>query len=761
MVSSASDADGRDLATAVLSAVRGLAAELHPDVPRIGGLGLEHSLERDFGLDSLARVELVARIERATGLPMPEGTFADAETPEDLLQALRGAGPGLLPGAGEAIVHGEPALVPVAASCELPESVATLVEALEWHTGEHPDRVQMLLYGDRESPHPLTYAELREAALGAAGGLSSRHGIRAGDRVALMLPTGLDFFEAFHGALYLGAVPVPLYPPARPSQLAEHLRRIAGILTDSGARLLVATHEARGLARLLRVLAPGVETVVTVEDLRQGAPARAPVAVRADDIAFLQYTSGSTGQPKGVVLTHANLMANLRAMRDATRTSSADLFVSWLPLYHDMGLIGACLGSMTIGFTLALMSPMAFLGRPVRWLRAIERHRATMTAGPNFAYELCVSRIRDDELEGLDLSSLRLAFNGAEAVSPVTLERFATRFASHGLPAAALAPVYGLAEGALGLTFPPPGRGPLIESLERRALQSEGVARPAAPGERAPIRLASCGRPLPGHAVRIVGPDGRALPDRVQGEIEFRGPSATSGYYGKDRAVSGLFDGDWLRTGDLGYLASGELFVTGRIKDVIIRGGHNVHPQELEAAAASVRGVRRGGVAVFPAFDPDAGTERLIVLAETGESDPGERERIVAEISGLAVDLTGLPVDRVVLAPPHAVLKTSSGKIRRAACRERFERGEAFAPASGIRPQIARLAVFGLVASAARLGRRIVGLAWSVRAIGIFAVLVPASWSARCCSPLSLAFEDASPGSARARFLPCPARRRT
>lgn len=723
MVTSASDADRRDLASEVLSAARGLAGELHPGGRRIETLGLEDSLDRDFGLDSLARVELVARIERATGVRVPVETFAAADTPGDLLRALRTARPGA--GGSEAVMPVVPALRAVAASSELPDSVSTLVEALEWHAGEHPARIQMLLYDEGEVPHPVTYGELRGAALAAAGGLASHHDIQPGDRVALMLPTGLDFFAAFHGALYAGAVPVPLYPPARASQLEEHLRRIAGILTDSGARLLVAPREARGVAMLLRVLAPGIEAVVTVEDLRRDVPAGAPVAVRADDVAFLQYTSGSTGQPKGVVLTHANLMANLRAMRDATRTTSADLFVSWLPLYHDMGLIGACLGSMTIGFTLALMSPMTFLARPVRWLRAIDRHRATMTAGPNFAYEFCVSRIRDDELEGLDVSSLRFAFNGAEAVSPVTLERFAARFAIHGLSATALAPVYGLAEGALGLTFPPPERGPLIDAVERSALQAEGIARPAAPGERSPIRLASCGCPLPGHAVRIVGPDGRAVSDRVQGEIEFRGPSATGGYFGKDRAVSGLFDGEWLRTGDLGYLAAGELFITGRIKDVIIRGGHNVHPQELEAAAASVRGVRRGGVAVFPARDPEAGTERLVVLAETGESDPGERERIVSEISGLAVDLTGMPVDEVVLAPPHAVLKTSSGKIRRAACRERFERGEAFVPESGVRPQIVRLAVSGLVASVARLGRRAADAAWSGRAIVVFVLLVP------------------------------------
>lgn len=752
---SAPDVDARSVAQAVLAAVRSLSRELHPGAARTGELGLDDLLDRDYGLDSLARVELVARIERATGLRLPEGAFAEADTPRDLLRALRADVPG--PERPPESSPPDRAALPEAAGRELPETVSTLIDALDWHAAEHPGRVRMLLYGEHEVAHALTCADLRGGALAVAGGLVAQRGIAPGDRVALMLPTGEDFFAAFLGGLYAGAVPVPLYPPARASQLEEHLRRVAGILADSGARLLIVSPGIRGVAGLLRRLAPEVEAVVTVQELERAPPATAPVPRCADDIAFLQYTSGSTGQPKGVVLTHANLLANLRAMRDATRTTSADLFVSWLPLYHDMGLIGACLGSMTIGFKLALMPPTAFLARPARWLRAIHRHRATMTAGPNFAYEFCVSRIRDDEVQGLDLSSLRLAFNGAEAVSPATLERFATRFAPHGLASGVLAPVYGLAEGALGLTFPEPGRGPLIDTIDRDALQTRGVARAAGRGAAAPIRLPSCGRPLAGHAVRIVASDGRELPERTQGEIEFRGPSATRGYFGKDREGSGLFDGEWLRTGDLGYLASGELFVTGRIKDIIIRGGHNVHPQELEAAAAGVRGVRRGGVAVFPALDPRAGTERLIVLAETLEADPAERGRIVAEISRLAVDLTGMPVDEVVLAPPHAVLKTSSGKIRRAACRERFERGEGFEAERGTRRQVARLALSAAAAAAVRAARRAVAVAWSARAIGAFALLAPLAVAGVLLAPGRTLPRRVARSCARALFGLCGA----
>jgi len=741
----------------VLDTVRQLAGELHPQSLRIPTLGAGDSLERDYGLDSLARVELVVRLERAFDLRLPEGAFAEPDTPADLLRVLRqaqataGSGPGPGPGHGPAPVAAQTPLGPQATCEPLPETVDTLIGALQWHARTHAARTHVLLYGEHEVAQPVSYGELHARALSVAGGLAAHCGVQPDDRVAIMLPTGEGFLTAFYGTLYAGAVPVPLYPPARLSQLEDHLRRVAGIVANAGATVLVTVPEARSMSALLRPLAPSLHRIVEIATLQATGPAwPAPATRGPGDIAFLQYTSGSTGQPKGVVLTHANLLANLRGMRDACRAEPSDLFVSWLPLYHDMGLIGACLGTMAFGFTLVLTSPFAFLGRPARWLWLLHRHRATITAGPNFAYELCVNKVRDEDIRGLDLSALRLAFNGAEAVSPDTLHRFHERFARYGLRREAMTPVYGLAECSLGLTFPPLARGPLIDVVERDALLARGAAlRVADPGVRAvatgdatatsgaagdidahpPIRLVSSGRVLPGHGIRIVSRDGAELPERTQGEIEFRGPSATGGYHGNPQATRQLFHGEWLRTGDLGYLADGELFVTGRSKDIIIRGGHNIHPQELEEAAARVPGVRKGGVAVFPARDASQGTERLIVLAETTETDPAERQRIVTEIGHLAVDLIGLPADEVVLAPPRAVLKTSSGKIRRAACRERFEQGTLGETSRPPWQQMLRLAAAGTLAWVRRALRRVADTVWTAWA-SLTLVLVAAAGAA-------------------------------
>jgi 1-acyl-sn-glycerol-3-phosphate acyltransferase len=706
----------------VLDTVRAVALDLHPQSLRVNALGADDSLTRDYGLDSLARVELMARLERDCRLHLPESAFSEPDTPAQLLVAIRAAA-----GLPRADAEEDDALAPAqAARAELPDTVPTLIAALQWHVAVHPERLHLVLHDEQGALQTLTYQRLRELALAVAGGLIRDCGVRSGDRVAIMLPTGIDFFAAFHGALHAGAVPVPIYPPARASQMEDHLRRVAGIVANAGARVLVTVAQARPMLALLRPLAPALREITEVASLRRGPPLAAPVTREPADIALLQYTSGSTGQPKGVVLSHANLMANLRGMRTACAAHSGDVFVSWLPLYHDMGLIGAALGSMVFGFRLALCSPFAFLGRPSAWLWLLHRHRATITAGPNFAYELCVSKVRDDELQGLDLSCVRLMFNGAEAVSADTVERLSERLRPWGLRPETMTPVYGLAECALGLTFPPLARGPLIERIERGALLERGLARPAGAGARAPIRLVSSGRVLPGHEVRIVGAGEAVLGEREQGEIEFRGPSATHGYFGNPEATRRLVHGGWLRSGDLGYLAQAELFVTGRTRDIIIRGGHNIHPQELEAAAAEVRGVRKGGVAVFPARDPGHGTERLIVLAETLETDPHERERIVTEIGHLAVDLIGLPADEVMLAPPRSVLKTSSGKIRRSACRERFEAGELGRPVRAPWQQVLRLAGVGAGAWLGRARRAVLGAAFG-------------AWAALCFLPVALA----------------------
>ena len=728
----------------LLGIVRGLARELRPNAPDVEHFNLDHALERDFGLDSLARVELFVRIERELGVRLDEKALVAAETPRDLLRLIADAAGVEMPAlTGTATVAEEKADRP-------PESVSTLIEMLDWRVATHGERVHITLYGEDERAQDITYRMLQEQAKALAAGLLG-HGLVSGDKVAIMLPTGREFFAAFYGALYAGCVPVPLYPPTRPSQIEDHMRRIAAIVANAQAAMLVTVDQAKPLGHLLRAQCESLRKVLTVADLsvtgaQLPSPQSSPASgrggerekqlliptpspkLRPEDIAFLQYTSGSTGNPKGVVLTHANLLANLRAMERASGITSADTFVSWLPLYHDMGLIGACMGSLSVGFRLVLMSPLAFLARPGRWLQTIHRHRATVSAAPNFAYELCANKLDERDLDGLDLSCWRLAYNGAEPVSPDTIEHFAARLARCGFNRAAMTPVYGLAESSVGLAFPPLDRGPLIDRVDRGALTSSGIARRAREDDRNALRVVSSGLPLPGHEIRIVDDGGRELPERRQGRVQFCGPSATGGYFRNPEATARLFDGQWLNSGDMGYIAAGELYLTGREKDIIIRAGHNIYPQELEEAVCKVRGVRRGGVAVFPATDARYGTERLVILAETRESNAAERDRMLAEINNLAVDLVGMPADDIVLAPPRTVLKTSSGKLRRAACRELYERGATGSTQRAPWRQWAHLGYLGVMAQAGRLLHRSAEWLWSAWAWTVFVAIVPIAW---------------------------------
>ncbi len=651
----------------MLTVVRETVAEVNPTFHAAVTLG--SLLDRDLGLDSLVRVELLTRLEDALGVRLPDDLLIDAETPRDLVEGvLRSAA--VLPARAPAQVER-----PGRAVAELPLDVGTLVDALEWHAAVHPDRVHVRLLGDDPSvpEAALSYATLRDRARSIAAGLAASD-VHPGESVAIMLPTSVEYFAVFMGVLLAGAVPVPLYPPSRPAQLDDYLRRQIGILDNAQGTALVTTSEAVQVARVLRAPVASLRIVKTVEDVETRGSNDVRPPVRPADIALLQYTSGSTGSPKGVVLTNADLVANIRAMARAATADSNDVFVSWLPLYHDMGLIGAWLGSLCIGFPLVVMSPLSFLARPARWLRAISDHRATLSAGPNFGFELCARKARDEDLRGVDLSSLRMLFNGAEPVSADTLERFRNRFVTYGLRPEAIAPVYGLAEAAVGLAFPPLGRRPLVDRIAPESLTRSGVAEPVTDSDGA-LRVVACGKALPGYEIRVVDGAGNVLDDRHEGRIEFRGPSATQGYFRNAEETRRLFDGDWLDTGDLGYLAAGDIYLTGRAKDLIIRAGRNLHPEALEHAVSDLAGVRAGCVAVFAAPDPDAGTERLVVAAETREQESSVREEVRAAIINVTVDVLGTPPDEVVLLEPGSVPKTSSGKIRRAACREMYQRG--------------------------------------------------------------------------------------
>jgi acyl carrier protein len=691
-----------DDARLLAEVIRGLAAEVRSAVPA-AAVRMDSRFAEDLGLDSLTLVELRSRVEEAFGVMLPDAVLT-AAAPQQWLSAVRAArgSAGTATAAGPVTVP-EPA---VAAAHELPSGAQTLAEALAWHAAAHPGRAHIRLLhtmADESSAVDITYGELAAGASAVAAGLRQR-GVRPGERVAIMLPTGREYFTAFMGTLLAGGVAVPVYPPARPSQLEEHVRRHAVILGNAQARVLVTVPEARVVARLLRAQVPSLREMATATQLQEeGATSRGGLpTVGADDTALLQYTSGSTGDPKGVILSHRHLLANIRAMVAAAGAGPSDVFVSWLPLYHDMGLIGVWLAGLYDGFVLAVMSPLAFLARPARWLRAISGQRATLSAAPNFAYELCLRQIGDRDLAGVDLSRWRLAFDGSEAVSAATVRRFTERFAPYGLRPEAMTPAYGLAEAGVAVTFPPPGRGPLVDTIGRGILARKGRAVPTAAGEQTALEVVSCGRPLPGYRLRVLDTAGRELAERREGRIEFAGPSATPGYFRNEAATAALCHGAWRDTGDLGYLANGELYMTGRAKDVIIRGGRNLHPGELEEAAGRLDGVEPHGVAVFGAADPALGTERLVVVAETRLRDHQALAALREAITAATVDELATPPDEVVLTAAGSVPKTPSGKIRRAATRERYLDGTLGRPARGVRRQVARLT---LSAARARLSR--------------------------------------------------------
>ncbi|WP_298828169.1 AMP-binding protein [uncultured Piscinibacter sp.] len=723
--------------------------DLQRGMPAPAGVTLDSTLDRDLGLDSLGRVELLLRVERAAGVALPEDTLQLAETVADLWRAVqRGRPQEAVAPPGAAHAGPEPAAPREAANGHAAEEAQTLLQVLDAHLRAQPGRTQAIVLGDAGETR-IDHRRLADASAAIAAGLQ-RAGLKPRQTVAIMLPTSPDYFFTYFGILRAGGIPVPIYPPARASQLEDHVRRHTGILANAQAVLLVSVPEAMRVARLLQARVSGLREVLTPEQLAATGDAPREVPVRGDDVAFIQYTSGSTGAPKGVALTHANLLANIRAMAQAIAARPDDVFVSWLPLYHDMGLIGAWLGSLYVGMPLVVMSPLAFLARPQRWLEAITRWRGTLSAGPNFAYELCLARVDDAALAGLDLSSWRLAFNGAEAVSPDTVLRFQQRFAACGLRPEAVAPVYGLAEASVGLLFPPLGRGPRIDRVVRDSFVREHRALPAAQGDAGALRFVASGSPLAGHEVRIVDDEGRALPERVEGRLEFRGPSATHGYWRNPEQTARLFDRGWLDSGDRAYAADGDIYITGRVKDIVIRGGRNLYPQEIEDAVAAVEGVRKGGVAVFGRPDARSGTERLVVLAERHPRRASDDAALREAIAHAVVDAIGEPADEIVLAPPHTVLKTSSGKVRRSACRELVEQGGVGAAPASARRQWLRLA---LGAAALRLRAVVELLAdalFGLRAFALFWLFAPPVWLLTLCMPTPAAAWTLCRGAARA-----------
>ena len=528
----------------------------------------------------------------------------------------------------------------------------------------------------------FSFADAYLLAQRGAAALAAR-GVTQGDRVLLMLPTGPSFLAAFHGCQLLGAIPVPVVPPTSLQRMEDHLARIAKIAKACQARAVVVGSEMMPVFKLVRARDREARRALPdpirgADLLRERTAFEGRVEVDPEAPAMLQFTSGSTGDPKGVVLPHRALLANMLGMGTAAGFRPGDVALAWLPLFHDMGLIGHFLCSMAWGIPLVLLPPEVFVKRPKEWLKAISRYKGTCSAAPNFAYSLCARKVRPRDLEGIDLSPWRVAFCGAEPINPETVREFLTRFEPHGFRPSTFFPVYGMAEFSLAATFPELAGEPRFDRIQRHAFERAGQALPARASECGAdtVEWVSVGRPLPGHEVRVVDAEGHPLPERRQGEVEVRGASMMTGYWNAPLATAEAIRAGWLRTGDLGYLADGDLFVTGRRKELIIKGGKNLYPQDVEAAAGRVSGIRVGCCAAFGVRNEKRGTEDLVLVCETRQEDPEERSRLAAEVRARVLEAVGATPDVVELVAPGTVPKTSSGKIQRDLMRRRWQEGD-------------------------------------------------------------------------------------
>jgi len=542
----------------------------------------------------------------------------------------------------------------------------------------------------RERSRWLPWSEIHERARSAAGRILAG-GVEPGDRVALVYPTCVGFFDAFFGVILAGAVPVPLYPPVRLGRLDEYHDRTVAMLRAVDARLVLAEKRVR------RLLGPAIEAARprlgcrTLEELPRAQPTS--LSTGEADLALVQFSSGTTVDPKPVAISHRAAVAQTVRLNGFWPDGNGVVHsgVSWLPLYHDMGLIGCVFPALERGADLTLIPPELFVARPAVWLRTISRYAATVSPAPNFAYGLCVDRVRDDELEGVDLSSWRVALNGAEPVAAEVLRRFQRRFAAWGFRSEALTPVYGLSEASLAVTFSPPDLPFASRHFDRDAL----AGRLDAIDDPMGVEIVSVGRPLPDFALRIVDRGRCDLPERRVGKVLVRGPSLMEGYLGNGRATARALRDGWLDTGDLGFVADGDLYLTGRAKDVLILRGRNHSPVEVEHAVDTVDGVRTG-CAVAVSFMPEDGErELLLVMVEVrrGVSE-GEFLQIGEKVSQAVLAATGLDPDLVEVLEPGALPRTSSGKIRRHEALQRW-RKDALTPPASVTP-------FGLLGAAVR-----------------------------------------------------------
>ena len=557
---------------------------------------------------------------------------------------------------------------------------ASLTEVLRHRAAVQPDKRAYAVLSDRgQEEAAITFAELAGKAEDLARRIARR--TAPGERALLLCPNGIGFMLGFFGCLLAGVIAVPMMLPRRQSARDAS----AGIVADCTPRLALAPAGLIAGERgdLVSRFPPELEWLAVDDAAAPEEGALAPGG--GGDIAFLQYTSGSTSAPKGVMVSHANLLANLAMIERAFGNTPASTYVSWVPLYHDMGLIINALQSLYIGVPCVLMAPVAFTQRPLLWLRAISDYRAEVAGGPNFAFDLCVERYRPDQMEGVDLSGWKLAFNGAEPVRAATIRRFTETFAPYGFAAEAMMPAYGMAEATVLASAGQRGAGPVTRDLSRDGLRHNHALPPRDDADAQTV--VGCGRVLAGERIAIVDPDSRGrLPAGVIGEVWVAGPNVARGYWRNAAASAVAFAAEiagevgeyWLRTGDLGFLdEAGELFITGRIKEVVIVRGANHYPQDIEHTVQSCHpALRRHGGAAFTVAE-DGAAERLVVVQEVERT---YRNRIVAdEIVGrireaVVGDHEIVPY-RITLLRPGALPKTTSGKIQRAMARQLWLEG--------------------------------------------------------------------------------------
>jgi fatty-acyl-CoA synthase len=515
----------------------------------------------------------------------------------------------------------------------------------------------------------VSWGELHEQAKGYAAGLQAQ-GVRPGDHVALLSPTTRSLVTAIQGTWLAGATIVVLPLPMRLSSIEEFVAQTRSRIRHADASLVVADPELAAFV----APEPGDPPMIGFDDLAACDPT---LWIRPPDdperLAILQFTSGSTSDPKGVMLPDRVLCANLDAVAEAAGLDpDDDVLVSWLPLYHDMGLVGLLTLPMSTGTRLVLGAPQDFTARPSRWMEWVSTYGGTATAGPNFSWVLATRAL--ERSEPLDLSRLRVALNGAEPIDPDQVEAFVAAGRRHGLRPEAVFPAFGMAEVAIGGTFPAPLSGMVTDCVDRRVLETERYAAPTDPGAAGSRRLPLLGRPVPGLGIRIVDPDtGLALREREVGELEIQGTSVTPGYYRRPDANAELFHDGWLRTGDLAYLLDGQLVVCGRIKDVIIVGGRNLFPEDVERAVGQLEGVRAGNVIAF-GVDGDRGRESLVVVAESRAVDD-DLTAVRRQVAERVRDAVGVPARDIVLVAPGSLPKTSSGKLQRSLCKRYYRDG--------------------------------------------------------------------------------------